>query len=151
MKNLFLSLIIVGTLASCNRNNNNVQVVYDTIDADTALMPGVQVLGTIYQGILPCVDCAGINTMLTIIDDSTYSISETYKGVVSRDSVLNFTGKLLKTTGTATDPQAIVYQLMVENNQPSKFFKLVGDSSLQVLDVNKSEITSTGNMFLRRQ
>lgn len=151
MKKLFLLLIIVGILSSCNQNSNNVQIVYDTIDADTALMPGSQVLGTIYQGILPCEGCAGINTMLTIIDDSTFSLSETLKGVVSRDSVLNVTGKYLKVTGTSTDPQAIVYHLISTNNQPQKFFKVVGDSALQVLDINKSEITSTGNMFLRKQ
>jgi uncharacterized lipoprotein NlpE involved in copper resistance len=151
MKKLLLPLFFVGILTSCNRNSNDVQVIYDTIDSDTSLMPSAQSLGIIYQGILPCNNCSGINTMLTIIEDTTYALSETYQGAISKDSSVNASGKLNKITGTASDRQALVYELVPYSGQTSRYFKILGDTCLQVLDVEKKEFNSSENLLLRKQ
>lgn len=69
------------TITSCTgkQTSNNAQ------DADTVTVvaeeevvaPAANYYGT-YEGTLPCADCSGIKTVLTLNDDTTYDLTQEY-------------------------------------------------------------------------
>ena len=77
MKNKFPLLLVVLTIISaCNSNPKPVQNLETKPDnSQTSLdWPGV------YRGVLPCADCKGIETEITLNTDLTYVISSIYLG-----------------------------------------------------------------------
>jgi len=80
-KNKLLIVIIAGLLFSCQKqtnskgNANDSLVVAKVIDAKNTL----NYEGN-YKGILPCADCEGIETTISLNENSTYTIRTTYLG-----------------------------------------------------------------------
>ncbi len=77
---LCLTLVILVT--SCNSGKKNeTQIVEDQPmeSMEENSMNALDWSGT-YEGELPCADCEGIKTVLTINQDKTYAIKETYLG-----------------------------------------------------------------------
>ena len=77
MKNKFpILLVLLTIIGSCNSNPKPVQNLETKPDnSQTSLdWPGV------YRGILPCADCEGIETEITLNADLTYVISSIYLG-----------------------------------------------------------------------
>lgn len=78
---LFLSLII----GSCSQASNTGKRG-DTVQAESLVVPdmhnaqnALDVAGT-YKGTLPCADCPGIETTVTLKDDSTFEQTSKYLG-----------------------------------------------------------------------
>lgn len=84
MKSVFLNtlcLTLVIIVTSCNSGKKNeTQIVEDQTEAtgDNS-MTALDWHGT-YEGETPCADCEGIKTVITINQDNTYVIKETYLG-----------------------------------------------------------------------
>ena len=84
-----------------------------------------------YTGITPCADCEGIETSVTLNKDSTYQVSNTYKGK-SAEAVIK--------TGTFTfnqDGNSITLGNITDG--PSKY--AVGENQLTQLDMEGNKIT----------
>ena len=89
-KHYFISVILFFVLASCQKQNdketslNNDSIVksdsvpIDNVDKHTA-QNALDYLG-VYKGVLPCADCEGIQTTITLNENLTYSIKTQYLG-----------------------------------------------------------------------
>ena len=89
-KHYFISVILFFVLASCQKQNdketslNNDSIVksdsvpIDNVDKHTA-QNALDYLG-VYKGVLPCADCEGIQTTITLNENFTYSIKTQYLG-----------------------------------------------------------------------
>ena len=101
-----------------------------------------------FNGVLPCADCPGIETELTLVnDDLTYTLTQTY---LDRD------GQPFVSTGTWTtlrgfkdDENGVVYWLDPESNRESYYLK-TSESTIVMLDKNQEMIMSDLNFTLTK-
>jgi uncharacterized lipoprotein NlpE involved in copper resistance len=114
------------------------------------------VLG-VYAGTLPCADCTGLDTRLTLYakrpqgtGDGSFELSETYLGTRDGDRRFDARGRWIILRGTPTDVDATVYQLNFDNANRILYFLRVGDQALRLLDRDQREIRSTANHTLAR-
>src|SRR5262245_53851947 len=84
--------------------------------ASAAETPQVTMLT--YTGMLPCADCRGINTTLTLLAKSrldtgggTFELTEEYVGGRDGNRTVETRGRWILLRGTPTDVDATVYQL----------------------------------------
>jgi len=122
-----------------------------TACAESATTP----LGT-FAGTLPCADCAGIRTTLTLYVEqpsgkpARYELSETYLQTRDGDRVFSKKGRWTLLRGTASDPDAIVYQLDYDQPKTARSFLKVGDHELRLLDRMQNEISTPAPHSLQR-
>ncbi len=91
-----------------------------------------------YSGILPCNDCPGIRTSLTLFPDSlAYRLTEDFSVSGEHDSTMTRSGIYQIEYGLGEDTLAVVIRLDPASNQPA-FFLLLGDSALEMLDAARS-------------
>ncbi|MGR5133388.1 copper resistance protein NlpE [Vibrio alfacsensis] len=83
-----------------------------------------------YQGILPCADCEGIETTLTLNPDGSYTLEQVYKGKE---------GNQFKSDGQFTWNQAGNTVTLVDEEAPNQYF--VGENILMKLDMNGEKAT----------
>lgn len=142
--------MIAFTGASCNYQNPDQYVVYDTLAVHTnsqIVRPSQPTMK--FSGQLPCADCAGIYTELTLIPDSmTYRMKETYLNTGQGDQTFFSTGTYAINRGTTQDTGATVYQLNPGDQENGRAYKNINDSAIQALDRNLDEINSSLNYFL---
>ncbi|WP_143309471.1 copper resistance protein NlpE [Chitinophaga vietnamensis] len=104
-----------------------------------------------YTGILPCTDCNGIQTELTIHEqpsnpdpDYAFRLRETYQGLGGKDQTFNSEGTYSIVKGSATDPDAAVLLLNPEKDKNlQRYFIKVGDRELRPLDAQLQSIPNT--------
>jgi uncharacterized lipoprotein NlpE involved in copper resistance len=111
----------------------------------------------VYAGTLPCADCTGIDTRLTLYatspqrtGDGTFELSETYLGTRDGDRRFDARGRWTILRGNPTDADATVYQLNFDNAIRTLYFLRIGDQALRLLDAEQREIRSTANHMLAR-
>jgi uncharacterized lipoprotein NlpE involved in copper resistance len=131
MKKLVILSLIFVAFFSCKNNkttetdiiktNTEVQQVPDMHTSENSL----DWYGT-YQGILPCADCEGIQTEVTLRDNNTYTIKRIYIG--KDETVFEETGDLRWTE----DGSTVV--LTNTNDGNATLFK-VGENHLKQLDL----------------
>jgi len=133
---------------SCNRNPENVTVIYDTIPANTDTdFNIIQETTQSFVGVLPCADCGGILTELEINTDSiSYILKETYQAKKDGDSVLTSKGQYIR--NLSQGDASIIYQLNSTSPDQVKYFKALGDSAVVMLDKQQKEIVSKLNYRL---
>jgi predicted secreted protein len=91
-----------------------------------------------YSGTLPCADCSGIKTILTLVRNVqgspiSYTMLETYVGRPAAGTrKTNGTWKVVQ--GDAADKKATVYQLHEAGSKAVTSFLKVDDSTLRLLD-----------------
>lgn len=125
-----------------NRGTNQTeQVTAETTPATP------QVLG-VYEGRLPCADCEGIDTVLTLYVDNTYEMSSTYIGKEVQPFIEK--GQWATVKGDATNPEATVYQLDSTGATVQNYL-LVDDNTLQQLDSEKQPINSPFDLTLKKK
>ena len=91
-----------------------------------------------FTGVLPCADCPGIRTTLTLKRkgpgwaEGTYRLSETY---IDRGGPHMTTGDWTTLRGDAADENATVYELDPDHAERARHFRRVGpDRALKALD-----------------
>ena len=122
---LVLLILFVG-LASCKSTQktqtNKVNTTGDN-SMNSVDWPGI------YQGVLPCADCEGIQTQIVLNKDLSYLLDIRYNG---KDE------KIYQTKGTFTwDENGSKITL----DSPDKQIYLVGENKLLVIDKNGNRIT----------
>lgn len=124
-----LVLLVLLVLTSCKdkanqQENKEIEVLPTADNSRNALdWDGV------YTGILPCADCEGIKTQITLHQDLTYVKKQTYLG--KTDETYTITGKFSwNDAGSA---------IRLDHPYPNAY--QVGENSLFALDINGVKIT----------
>lgn len=124
MKKSVLSVSAIALLAiACNQTNT----AGNTTDSNTTtqsiaeqreiITEDISYIGT-YEGVLPCADCGGIKTTLTV-EKSSYTLEEEYqgKGTFSSKGTASYDEtKHLLTLTNSDDAKDIRYYQVIENN-----------------------------------
>jgi len=115
--------------------------------------PAMQTIGE-YEGVLPCADCTGLRTRVTLSappasfpETGTFVLEETYEG---RNVTNKTTGTWKLIRGSAKDKQAVVYQLTADKGKRVDYFQRVADNELRVLDSKRQPLPGPGNATLNR-
>ncbi|MCL2887765.1 MAG: copper resistance protein NlpE N-terminal domain-containing protein [Elusimicrobia bacterium] len=95
-----------------------------------------------FAGVVPCADCAGINTELTLNPDSTYQLRETYL----KDAPQTFSskGKWMQ-----SDDQSVT--LKDSKTKTKNYYAFNGKDELKKLDMQGKPIDSDFNYTLKRK
>lgn len=144
-----LCLLLFLSFSSCNRNAQNATVVVDTVETD--FFEGLDSSPVIisYQGVLPCADCEGILTTITLSPDSSvFTITEKYLGKAVNDSAFIHSGNYSLINNGDSLPADLEFSF---KNSPDKYyFKQFGDSAILKLDAERKLIQSQLNYTLKR-
>ena len=134
MKHQALGLALL--LAACSPQAGKAPAAAPAPTAATAPTP--EAMTMVFAGDLPCADCPGLRTELTLTRDAPYSGDGTYRLVetyIDRGAPFTTTGIWGVLRGDAIDPDATVYELNPEKAEGQRrHFKRVGnDEALKVL------------------
>ncbi|TDM00399.1 MAG: hypothetical protein C4K58_04115 [Flavobacteriaceae bacterium] len=125
----FLGLALLASVASCKKST-------EQNEAQTIQTPPLSNCNGTFQGVLPCADCAGIDTTLTLNLDQTFQFVTAYQGKP---------GKPFEETGTFT-----IEADVVTLNGKSGFTKKFGieGRNLVELDLEGKKIETQANVTL---
>ncbi|WP_436416712.1 copper resistance protein NlpE [Petrimonas sp.] len=126
MKKLSILLVALVSIALISCNNAK-QKKTETPDMHTSEM-ALDYHG-VYEGTLPCADCEGIKTKLTINDDNTFVLNSEYLG--EENATFEDKGTYFIENG-----EILVTQ---EEDGEQKYYKLQ-EGSLAQLDANKKPV-----------
>lgn len=134
MKKYFL-LILLVLAASCqqqlkNKAESKTDSVKNAVANSHNAKNSLDYIGT-YKGILPCADCEGLDTEITINENSTFSIKTKYVG--KGDKIFELKGNF---DWNRSGNMIILRQV---KNGPNKY--LVGENTLTQLDLSGKKIT----------
>jgi uncharacterized lipoprotein NlpE involved in copper resistance len=153
MKNI-LCFIFILALTACSGNSD---VKNSSANKQVQLPENNSV--TVFEGTLPCADCDGIKTTLTLFQNKpknqyTYKLHEVYLGQ-NNDKAFETYGKWVALKGTQEDPNALVYQLAVQNEDPEDAdvinYLIVNKNTIKLLDNEMNEFESKLNYSLTRK
>lgn len=148
MKKVFLIAAIAGLFfTACNSTkeesvvNADEQTDEPVIDMSKA-KNSIDYLGT-YKGVIPCADCEGIETVITLNPDESYDIKETYLG--KSDNVFEDVGSF--------DWMDDGNRLKLEDTDSNVRFFTVAEGKLIMLDLvgNPLETVNQKNYELIKQ
>ena len=129
IKPILASLIIAFALLSCN--NPQKSVINQLPIADNS-RTSLDWAGT-YHGIVPCADCEGIETLLSIQNDLSYTLKTKYLGKESQ---------IFESAGTFSwNEQGGIIQLKDSKDATQSTFYQVGENQLIQLDMKGKKIT----------
>ena len=158
MKKLSIILAIVWLLMSCNSRKNEKLLETPLKETRSNILEDTNSLNevTVYQGILPCADCSGIETVLKIyqgdgtMESHKFELTSIYKGKGN--------GKKNKETGTfnyerglENDPDGTIYVLNWDQPEAKQIYygHFSNDPDKIYLLNNKREIIKSDlNYFL---
>lgn len=87
----------------------------------------------VYEGVLPCADCEGIETTLELKDDETYVLTSTYLGKSDQNNTFTYEGDFTWSDDGST--------ITLENDDPTKRRFKVGENILFFLDQDGEVVT----------
>ena len=91
IKTLLYYAFIFPVILSCNNASDNSTGKKDSTVVEKKTVDSVAMkMSGLYSGNIPCADCAGILTYLSLDPDMTYRIEETYVG--KNDTAFRYTG-----------------------------------------------------------
>jgi len=133
--NLLILILFAISSYSCQQKTNAVKNSYTQTKADNAHSSKNSLdWQGVYQGILPCADCEGIQTTLEIYREGKYKLSAVYLG--KSENVFMQSGDF------GWNDEGNTIMLSNIQNSPSKYF--VGENNLIQLDMDGNRIT--GNL-----
>ncbi|MBO9728891.1 MAG: copper resistance protein NlpE N-terminal domain-containing protein [Chitinophaga sp.] len=146
MKRLPLLLVCV-IFAACQQTGKHIggtdSTATQSTDADTAAQ-------VTYTGTLPCADCEGIVTELTLHrkPETSFTMKETYLG---KNQTFPSEGNYVVLHGTPSDPSATVIQLNPDKDKNlQRYFQQVNIDELKMLDIEQRVIESNHNYTLKK-
>jgi copper homeostasis protein (lipoprotein) len=140
IQSLAVLVLLLFSCASEQNNGSSQSTVTDSLARFNYVLQ--------FKGILPCADCPGIETELTLVnDDLRYVMKERYidRSVTPRVS----TGEWTTLRGYKDDEDAVVYWLDPESDHEQYFLK-TSDSTILMLDRNEERIQSSLNFTLTK-
>lgn len=148
MRKLFLTAAVVGlTLSACKSTKEESVLNAETESQETvAEQPeaksSIDFIGS-YKGVLPCADCEGIETLITLNPDESFSIKQTYLG--KEDKPFEEIGSY--------EWMEDGNRLMFEDTESNITYYLVTDGKLTMLDSegNPVEGPNAANYELNKQ
>ena len=133
IKTLLYYAFIFPVILSCNNASDNSTGKKDSTVVEKKTVDSVAMkMSGLYSGNIPCADCAGILTYLSLDPDMTYRIEETYVG--KNDTAFRYTG-----TCKREGDKIMLY----ENNQVRVSYLPENDNLVQ-LDIEGKRIS--GNL-----
>ena len=126
--------------AACNEKPQAPQEVLNKADNVFAAYIGS------FNGILPCADCSGIDTELTLNEDGAFTLIEFY---LSQESDLYLTEGAWKLSPDSS--YVILTPAPEEGRQPQPIYYALKGIDLDKLDIHAKPIDSTLNYTLRRK
>ncbi len=135
LKARFVALVLAMPLAGCQTG----RVAPTVTSAEDRVAPVVSVkkILAVYEGVLPCADCQGIRTELTLFDgDFTYRLVETYLGTPDGDRTVESDGRWSLLRPDRRDPEVAIYQLRPDEPGDVRNFLVVDDQQIRQLDGN---------------
>jgi len=102
---------------------------------------------TTYEGILPCADCEGLKTELTLNRDLTYNLKETYLATRDGDKTFTSSGKWRK----IKDGKGDLIQLNYDKPKKLYNFRVLDEDRLKVVDKQGKDISCPFNLVLTKQ
>lgn len=122
--------------------------------AVTTVLPTIDpALSRTFSGVLPCASCEGIDTQLTLtqtgpfVAEGTYKLKEVYVG--EKDGLIESTGLWTTLRGSATDENAVVFQLNPNKPADARYYLKVSETEIKLLDKDIHEINSPLNYSLK--
>lgn len=120
-----------------------------------AAAPTPEAVTMVFAGDLPCADCPGIRTELTLTRDAPYSGDGKFKLVetyIDRGAPFTSTGVWGTLRGDAVDPDATVYELNPDKAEGERrHYKRIGnDEALKVLGGDMKPLPDTLPSTLKR-
>jgi len=127
MKKLVLLLVVTFLSMSCNSNKKeeNIQGPLENVDNESTESVLGQVM--VYEGVLPCADCEGIETILKIyqgdgtIEGHTFELTSIYKGKEPNNKFV-VTGNYNLERGLEKDPDGTIYILNYDKPEANQVF-----------------------------
>ena len=106
----------------------------------------------VFEGTLPCADCAGIRTELTLyLQPDTFVLRETYLGRPEGEKTITTEGRWEAALGIEGDPDATVIRLGPDQPDSMRIFREAGSERLELLDRSGRPIESQhANVLVRR-
>lgn len=155
-----MMIAALGLLAACQSNTSqSANAARDTTTAaaaetdTTAATAGTdKQVRAVYAGTLPCADCAGIQTELTLYVDMTYKVKEKYQGK-GKGNTFEAQGNFNEEKGYEDDPEAALVVLNYDTPGQERYFVRFTDKQdeLQMLDKDRKQIKSTLNYTLTKR
>lgn len=157
MKNVVILLVIAIQLTACNSKKKEEEVTTPQTDSTAVTVEKTAVENAlVYEGLLPCADCSGIQTVLKIAqgdgttEGQTFELSSTYKG---KDPEKEFveTGKFNTERGLENDPNGTIFILNYDKPTEKQIYYgyLSSDTKkIYMLDRDKKIIKSKLNYSL---
>ena len=146
---------LTAALIGCAQRSDAPPRVETLAQTPTRDSTGAALLGA-FAGVLPCADCSGIRSELRLYTEqpsgrpTRYEATETYLGARDGDRTVRRAGRWTILRGSATDPDATVYQLDYDRANGQQNLLRVSDAELRLLDRDQREITSSAPHSLRR-
>ncbi len=112
----------------------------------------------VYQGTLPCRNCAGIDldvrmlgTEQSALEERTFTLRASYREHPQDPPDENYAGNWEVLSGTAVDPDATVYELTPDGEGQVYYFLRVDDRTLELIDPQRRRFQNNESLQLRRQ
>ncbi|NML36292.1 copper resistance protein NlpE [Chitinophaga sp. G-6-1-13] len=144
----YLLLLSAMALFACQHSRPGQQAGH----ADSTAVSPVWIT---YTGTLPCADCSGIQTTLSLEEngpdgEQSFKLKETYQGVAGKDQTFNSEGTYKVLHGDAEDKDAEIIQLNPDKDQNlQRYFRRAGDV-LRQLDKDRQAVPSAMTYSLKR-
>lgn len=159
MKNLSMILAMACLLLSCNSRKNEKLPETSLKDIGTSIIEDTNSLNeaTVYEGVLPCADCSGIETVLKIyrgdgtMESHKFELTSIYKGKEDRKPFKE-TGTFNLERGLEKDPDGTIYVLNWDQPESRQIYYGVFSNDPQKIYLlnNKREIIKSDlNYFLK--
>lgn len=120
--------------------------VYRQVSLHTKPSPP-SILAT-YVGKLPCADCSGIDTTITLLSDHTYQESDVYEG---KNTTFSQNGYWMVVKGIPSNQTVSTYQLAPYGQSNNVFYEIISETKIQQLDQNRNVISSPFSLVLTKK
>ncbi|MBB3332539.1 hypothetical protein BDK63_003434 [Halomonas campaniensis] len=125
---------------------------------DRADEPTVDASVATYQGTLPCRNCDGIDIDVELRgeeqaapEERTFTLQASYREHPQDPPDENYAGNWEVLSGTATDPDATVYELTPDGEGQIYYFLRIDESTLELIDPQRRRFQNNEMLQLQRR
>jgi copper homeostasis protein (lipoprotein) len=151
-KGLGIALACGGAFLGCGPRPQSERNAEASAEAPPAASASGAAVFAIYEGTLPCADCGGIRTELTLFaSEGRFALRETYLATKDGDRVVESSGTWTTEHGSGSDSASVVYVLDTGDAQTSRKLIAASEREIELLDREGKRIVSDLNYKLARK